>query len=150
MATLLATLIEIPSVARAGVKERVWRRSLLANVISTVVGIFFPAYLAASSEHIDIFIALAVVLSILIEGAYLTWAVSRRLNWGWLTVGNVTSAVVLLWLSSVWAVSVDKRQMLCEILVPMSPTTGIREHIVFVVLTPNSWMTQGSQNGCLI
>jgi hypothetical protein len=108
LATLLAAVIEVPYVSRAGVQERVWRRTFTANVISTVVGVFFPAYVAAHSEHTDIFIAAAIALSILVEGAYLSWAASLRLNWGWLIVGNVTSSVVLLWLSSIWAVSMDR------------------------------------------
>lgn len=108
LATLLAMLIEVPYVSMAGVQERVWRRTLVANCISTFFGIFFPAYVAARSEHFNLYLAAAVVLSILTEGAYLCWAASKRLNWGWLIVGNTTSALVLLWLSSLWAVSMDR------------------------------------------
>lgn len=108
LATLLAALIEIPYVARAGVQDRVWRRTLLANVISTVGGIFFPAYLAAHSDHTDVYIAVAVALSILIEGTYLCWTAARRLNWGWLAMGSLTSSIALLWLSSIWVVSMDR------------------------------------------
>ena len=109
LAAPLATILEVPYVSTAGLRDRVWRRTLEANVISTGIGFFLPlSYMADRIVDFNVLVAAAIALSIATEGLYLAWKAKWRLNWGWLAVGNVTSSVVLLWLSSFWAVAMDR------------------------------------------
>jgi hypothetical protein len=102
---LLVTVLEVPYVYLAGVRERTWRRTLIANVISTAAGIVFPAY---SQINYDLLVVAAIVLTIFVEGLYLSFKASARLNWGWVAVGNITSSVVLMFISSFLFVAIDR------------------------------------------
>ena len=102
---LLVTVLEVPYVYLAGVRERTWRHTLFANVISTAAGIVFPAY--ANINH-DLLVVAAIVLTIVVEGVYLSFKASARLNWGWVAVGNITSSVVLIFISSSLFVAIDR------------------------------------------
>ncbi len=100
---ILCAFIERPFVTLAGVRQSAIALSLQANILSAIVtsvaGIFvLGASWGPTGESILLaWIPAAVVLSTVIEIAWLKRRVETgSLRWGWLLLGNILSAALLM------------------------------------------------------
>ena len=106
-ATLVAAVLERPFISRAGIQRYALTRSIRANLLSWLVGLFFVFLLESNQVAVMLailYFILAIPISILIEGGYY-WAILNRrgggLRWRWVIAGNIVSAAFLMSLSFV-------------------------------------------------
>jgi hypothetical protein len=127
-ATLVAAVLERPFVSRAGIQTHALTRSIRANVLSWLVGLFFVFLLGSNQVAVMLailYFILAIPISILIEGGYY-WAILKRrgggLRWRWVIAANVISSVCLVALDFVPSILQEKYPRLEFVVEPNRPT----------------------------